>query len=144
MLKATPFLLFDGNCAEAMTFYHQCLGGELRLTKLGDTPMKGQFPPEKHIRIINAHIRSGNVELSATDWMASPTHEPVQGNMTAVFVTGEAYDEMKTVFDKLAVGAETDRFQPLHELPFGTYGQFYDRFGVQWIFVVPKDAAAGR
>jgi uncharacterized glyoxalase superfamily protein PhnB len=33
MLECTPFLLFDGNCAEAMTFYHQCLGGELTLTK---------------------------------------------------------------------------------------------------------------
>ena len=40
MLHCTPFLLFDGNCAEAMTFYHTCLGGELTLTKLGDTPMK--------------------------------------------------------------------------------------------------------
>ena len=44
MLSAMPFLLFDGNCAEAMTFYHECLGGELRLTKLGDTPMKDQSP----------------------------------------------------------------------------------------------------
>jgi PhnB protein len=49
MLQCTPFLLFDGNYAEAMTFYQQCLGGELTLTKLGDTPMKDQFPPEKHI-----------------------------------------------------------------------------------------------
>ena len=139
MLKATPFLLFDGNCAEAMTFYHQCLGGQLRLTKLGDTPMKDQFPREKHGRIINAHIASGMVEFSATDWMASPAFEPVQGTMSAIFVTGETFDEMNVVFDKLAVGADTDRFQPLHELPFGTYGQFYDRFGVQWIFVVPKN-----
>jgi PhnB protein len=42
MLRCTPFLLFDGNCAEAMTFYHKCLGGELTLTKLGDSPMKDQ------------------------------------------------------------------------------------------------------
>jgi len=34
MLRATPFLFFDGNCAEAMTFYQKCLGGELTLTKL--------------------------------------------------------------------------------------------------------------
>ena len=53
MLHCTPFLLFDGNCAEAMTFYHQCLGGELTLTKLGDTPMKDQFPLKKHNRMIN-------------------------------------------------------------------------------------------
>lgn len=22
----------------------------------------------------------------------------------------------------------------LHDMPFGTYGQFYDKFGIQWIF----------
>ena len=47
MLDTTPFLLFDGNCAEAMTFYHKCLGGELRLNKLGDTTMIDVFPKEK-------------------------------------------------------------------------------------------------
>jgi PhnB protein len=134
MLRCTPFLLFDGNCAEAMTFYHQCIGGSLVLTKLGDTPMKAQFPPEKHGRIINAQLRSGAFELSATDWMASPTFDPILGNMSAVFVTAPDHDELTTVFHKLAVGADRERFQDLHEMPFGTYGQFYDRYGVQWIF----------
>ncbi len=134
MLRCTPFLLFDGNCAEAMTFYHQCLGGTLTLTKLGDTPMKAMFPPEKYNRIINAHLESGAVDISATDWMASPAYEPKQGDTMAIFVIGGAYDELKGVFDKLAEGAEKERFQELHDLPFGTYGQFYDQYGVQWIF----------
>ncbi len=134
MLRCTPFLLFDGNCAEAMTFYHQCLGGELTLSKLGDTPMKDLLPPEKHDRIINANLKSGGIEISATDWMASPTYEPIQGDTTAIFVIGGDYDELKAVFDNLAEGAEKDRFQELHDLPFGTYGQFTDRFGVHWIF----------
>jgi PhnB protein len=134
MLRCTPFLLFDGNCAEAMTFYHDCLGGELTLTKLADTPMKEQFPPEKHDRMINAHLKSGALEISATDWMASPEFDPILGNMSAIFVIGEAYDELKTIFDRLAEGADRERFQDLHQLPFGTYGQFYDRYGVQWIF----------
>ena len=95
MLHCTPFLLFDGNCAEAMIFYHQCLGGELTLTKLGDTPMKDQFPLEKHNRMINAHLKSGAIEFSATDWMASPAFEPIQGNMSAIFVIGGTYDELK-------------------------------------------------
>ncbi len=140
MLRCTPFLLFDGNCAEAMTFYHQCLGGELRLTKLGDTPMKSQFPPEKHHRIINAHLKSGAFEFSATDWMASPAFDPIQGNTFAIFVVGGTDDELKPVFDKLAAGADKARFQALHAMPFGTYGQFYDKYGVQWIFTVPNQA----
>lgn len=134
MLRSTPFLLFDGNCAEAMTFYHQCFGGELILTKLRDTPMKAQFPEEKHDRMINAHLKSGSIEISAADWMASPVFKPIQGNTSAIFIIGGTYDELKVVFDKLAKGANTDKFQELHDMPFGTYGQFYDKYGVQWIF----------
>ena len=134
MLRCTPFLLFDGNCAEAMTFYHQCLAGTLTLTELGDTPMKAQFPPEKDGRILNALLKSDAVEISATDWMASPTREPILGNMSAVFVIGGSHDEIRAVFDKLAHGAQREGFQELHAMPFGSYGQFYDRFGVQWIF----------
>ncbi len=133
-MKCLPFLLFDGNCAEAMTFYHQCLGGELKLTKLGDSPMKNMLPAEKHNRVINAHLKSGDIEISATDWMASPAFNPIHGNTFAIFIIGKAYDELKSVFDKLAEGAEKERFQELHDMPFGTYGQFYDKYGVQWIF----------
>ena len=96
--------------------------------------MKNQFPKEKHNRIINAHLKAGAIEISATDWMASPDFEPKQGNTYAIFVIGGTNDELKEVFDKLAEGANKDRFQGLHDMPFGTYGQFYDKFGVQWIF----------
>lgn len=133
-MRATPFLLFDGNCAEAMTFYHGCLGGDLTLTKLGDTPMKDSFPAEKHDRIINAHLKSGDIDISATDWMASPEFDPVLGNTFAIFVTGNDLEELKPVFDKLKDGDNNKRLQELHEMPFGIYGQFYDKYGVQWIF----------
>ncbi len=138
MLYCTPFLLFDGNCAEAMTFYHECLGGELTITKLGDSPMKDMLPKEKWERTINAHLKSSEIEISATDWMASPAYNPKQGNTFAIFVIGQSYDELKVVFDKLSEGIDKDkeesRFQELHDLPFGTYGQFTDKFGVHWIF----------
>ncbi len=138
-MKTTPFLLFDGNCAEAMTFYHKCLGGELSLTRLLDTPMKDMFSLEKHNRIINAHLKNGEIEISATDWMASPEYNPIQGNTFSIFITGKNYDEMKAAFDKLAEGADKERFQELHDMPFGIYGQFHYKYGVPWIFVVEKE-----
>ena len=134
MLDTTPFLLFDGNCAEAMIFYHKCLGGELRLNKLGDTTMKDVFPKEKWDRLLYAHLKSGDIEISAADWMPSPDFEPVQGNTFAIFVVGKAYAELKTVFDKLKDGDNNKRLQELHETPFGQFGQFYDKYGIQWIF----------
>ena len=136
MIHCTPFLLFDGNCAEAMTFYKNCLGGELTLTKVGDTPMKDQFPIEKHNRIINAQLKSDAIDFSATDWMASPTLEPIHGNTFAMYIVGGTYDELKIVFDKLAVGADKDKrtFIELNNMPFGSFGQFTDKYGVSWIF----------
>src|SRR5262249_10273040 len=89
---------------------------------------------EKHNRLINAHLKSGAVDISATDWMASPAFNPIQGNMSAIFVLGGTYAELKMVFDQLADGADQARFQEIHDMPFGSYGQFYDKYGVQWIF----------
>ena len=117
-----------------MTFYHECLGGELSLSRLSETPMKDMFPPEKQDKIINANLKSGQIEISATDWMASPDYDPIQGNTSAIFVTGDSYDELKTIFDKLKDGNNNKRLQELHNMPFGIYGQFYDKYGVQWIF----------
>jgi PhnB protein len=134
MLNVTPFLLFDGNCAEAMIFYQKCIGGELTLTKLGDTSMKEMFPPEKYERLINAHLKSGNIEISATDWMASPAREPKQGNTMSIFLVADDNEKLRKVFEKLSEGASKDSFQDLHYLPFGLYGQFTDKFGVPWIF----------
>jgi PhnB protein len=142
MLRCTPFLLFDGNCAEAMTFYHECLGGELTMTKLGDSPMKKYLPPSKYERIINAQLTSGDLEISATDWMAAPDYTYDPGNNFSIFVIGQGYDELKSVFDKLAVGARKEHLQELHDLPFGSYGQFHDKFGIPWIFKGDKVGSA--
>ena len=74
-MKLTPYLLFDGNCAEAMTFYKACLGGELTITTLGDSPMKGQFPAEQQNKVVNSRLTSGAIDLSASDWL-HPTRTP--------------------------------------------------------------------
>jgi len=119
-----------------MEFYHSCLGGELTLTPLMDTPMKTDFPADKHARIIYSQLISGDLEISAADWMAGD-FKPVRGNMSAIHVSGESYSELATAFDKLRDGHNNTRLQELHEMPFGIYGQFYDRYGVQWIFRGP-------
>src|SRR5438874_9777055 len=64
MIRLTPFLLFDGNCAEAMAFYQSCLNGELSITKVANTPMKNQMPPEKHHKVAHAHLKSDAIEFS--------------------------------------------------------------------------------
>jgi PhnB protein len=133
VVNLTPFLLFDGNCAEAMTFYQSCLGGELTLTKVSDTPMKDHMPSEHQNKVANAYLKSGAIEFAAADWM-HPTRAPRQGNMVCMYINGGKYSELKTIFDKLAVGADKALLDDLRDMPFGSYGHLADKYGVHWFF----------
>ena len=133
MINLIPFLLFDGNCAEAMKFYQSCLGGELSITRVADTPMKDHLPPEQHQKLAHAHLKSGAIELSATDWL-HPTRTPKKGNTVAMYINGGKYEELSLIFDRLAVGADKALFDDLRDLPFGTYGHLADKYGVHWFF----------
>jgi len=133
MLRLTPFLLFDGTCAEAMEFYASCFGGDLMLTRLADTPMKEGFPAEQHQKITYALLKSDAVEFSATDWL-HPTRMPKQGNTTAMYLSSARPEELRTIFDKLSDGADREFFVALKEMPFGLYGRLTDRYGVEWFF----------
>jgi PhnB protein len=59
--------------------------------------MKDQMPSEKYDRIINAHLKSGAIEISATDWL-DPTKAPKQGNTVGIYVVGGKYSELKSSF----------------------------------------------
>lgn len=133
MLRLTPFLLFDGTCAEAMQFYQSCFGGALTLTPLSETPMKAYYPPEQHHRITYALLKSEAVEFSATDWL-HPTRRPQQGNTTAIYVQGGSRTELEPTFEKLRQGADPALLTELREMPFGIYGRLTDRYGVEWFF----------
>ena len=139
-MKLMPFLLFDGNCAEAMAFYQGCLGGELTITKVSDTPMKAQMPPEQYHKVAFANLKSGLLEFSATDWLHA-TRTPKQGNTVALYISGGKYNELRTIFDKLAVGASKEFLDDLRDLPFGTYGHLADKYGVHWFFQGNKSEA---
>lgn len=133
MLRLTPFLLFDGNCAEAMKFYAACFGADLILTRLGDTLMKEQFPATQHHKIVNAYLKSAAIEFSATDWL-HPTRKPQQGNTTAMYVTSTEFQDLRGIFDKLSDGADREFLVDLRDMPFGAYGRLTDRYGVEWFF----------
>jgi PhnB protein len=128
--KLTPFLLFDGNCAEAMGFYRSCFAGELVITRVGDM---GDAPPELREKVAHAHLKSGTIEFSATDWQ-HPTRKPVRGNTVAMYLDGGTSARLTEIFDRLSEGADESLLDPLRELPFGTYGHLADRFGVHWFF----------
>lgn len=127
----TPYLLFDGRCKQAMEFYETCFGGELTITKVKDSPAKDFMPAIQQEKVVNARLKSGSVEISASDWLR-PDETPVRGNTVCLYLSGGTSEELKAVFSKLSEGAEVT--DPLKEVFFGTYGALNDKFGVRWMF----------
>ena len=131
MTNLTPYLFFNGECRQAMEFYRTCLGGELMVTTVKDTPAKDQMPAYQHDKILNARLRSGELEISASDWLR-PDRMPVRGNTACLYLSGGTVQVLQSLFEKLSEGGEVT--DPLSVQFFGTYGALNDKFGVRWMF----------
>ena len=131
MTTLTPYILFDGNCKQAMEFYKSCLGGELTLMKVGDSPAKEFLPADQHQKIVNARLKSGSIDISASDWLR-PNRERVPGNTVCIYLSAGSPEELRVLFERLSEGADVT--DPLKEMFFGTYGALNDKFGVRWMF----------
>lgn len=137
MTTLTPYLLFDGTCHQAMEFYKSCFGGELTATRVKDSPAKDHMPAVQQEKILNARLKSSNLEISASDWLR-PDRTPTPGNTACLYLSGGTADELKTLFERLSDGADVT--DPLKEQFFGTYGALNDKFGVRWMFHSNKQA----
>ena len=138
MLNLTPYLLFEGTCRQAMQFYQSCLGGELTMLTVKDSPVSARVPAALQDRVINARLRSDRLDLSASDWLR-PDRTPVRGNTACLYLSGGTLQGMKALFEHLSEGAEVT--DPLGEQFFGTYGALNDRFGVRWMFATNQKAS---
>jgi PhnB protein len=114
-----------------MEFYRSCLGGELTVTRVKDTPAKDQMPALQLDKVLNARLTSRNLEISASDWLA-PDETPIPGRTVCLYLNGGTFQELKALFERLSQGAEV--IDPLRQQFFGAYGALNDRFGVRWMF----------
>lgn len=130
-IRLTPYLLFNGECGDAMTFYQSCIGGKLTILKVGDSPVREQFGPSQQSNVLNAHLVLDGFDLSASDWL-NLTDEPAPGNTCCLFLRSTSRNLAKYNFNKLSAGANVTN--PLSPTFFGVYGALCDRFGVRWMF----------
>ncbi len=59
MGQLITYLTFNGNCREAMEFYRECLGGDLRIQKLGESPKTERLPDDVKEYIVEASLKIG-------------------------------------------------------------------------------------
>lgn len=136
MKEITPYLTFDGNCREAMTFYASSLGAELQMMPFSEAP-KGEFtfPQEAKDRVMHARLSKGQAVLMASDSLPGmPFHA---GSNFSVTVDCDSAEEVESLFAALQKNGEVT--MPVQDTFWGAhFGMLTDQFGINWMFNYDK------
>ena len=135
MTQINAYLNFNGLTRDAMTFYQQCLGGELVMQKISESPMAARMPSEMGARILHSSLIKDNLVLMASDMMGNSI---IKGNSISLCVNCSSDEEINSFFNRLSDGARIN--EPLHQSFWGaTFGSLTDKFGVTWILNYSKN-----
>ncbi|MBR1222808.1 VOC family protein [Bradyrhizobium sp. U87765 SZCCT0131] len=129
-MQLANYLFFTTACEEALAFYTACgLGRVTELVRHGD----GGGP--LHDEGMRGKVMHARFEGPGVLFYASDNHdaEPMRGS--AHFLTLDDRDAMAALFARLSDGGTVTT--PLGVQPWGFYGKFTDRFGVQWMLNAP-------
>jgi PhnB protein len=129
MTTIHAYLTFNGNCREAMTFYQECLGGELVLQTVKGSPMESHWPKEVHNTILHGSLTKGSLTLLASDRVEPQGLSP--GNAISLSLLCSNTEEIERFFKNLSTGGKIK--YPLHDFYDGKIGGLEDKFGINWL-----------
>lgn len=130
--QLVPYLMFNGNCREAMNFYKDAINGEIKLSTIGESPMKDNMPANQHENIMHASLsKNGQSLLFASDLMGPDA--PQHGNTMTLCLNCSSEEEIQTVFKNLSVGGKVTS-ELKKEFWGDTFGMLVDKYGFNWMF----------
>ncbi|MBP6996794.1 MAG: VOC family protein [Phycicoccus sp.] len=137
--RLNPYLNFDGQSAEAMTFYQQVLGGELNISRFGDF---GETPPGVDPDgTMHAMLETPDgFTLMASDMPPGQAIE--RGNNLSVSLSGDDEESLRGYFTGLSEDGTVT--MPLEPQMWGDiFGMVIDKFGTAWMVNIAGPSAQG-
>ena len=136
MTQINAYVGFNGKCSEAMTFYKECLGGDLFKQTVGESPMKDQCPAGSENDILHSSLTRNNiVMLMGTDMTGPEGYN--KGNNIALSLNCSSEEEINTFFSNLSQGGKI--IDDLKTQFWGAvFGVVKDKFDITWMFNYDK------
>lgn len=132
-MQLNPYIIFNGNCEEALKFYEKALGGEIgQISRYADAPDNQMgMDPQK---IMHTHFNvNGNMLFMASD---GPSDSNDSG-MVSLSLNFTDAGSIQGVFAALSDGGTVT--MPLQDTFWGaTFGMLKDQFGIKWMFNYDK------
>src|SRR5215213_4835204 len=112
-----------------MSFYQDCLGGELKRQTVGGSPMESQMPAGEKDKILHASLTKGELVLLGSDIVGA--EGLINGNTISLSLHCNSEAEITTFFSKLSDGGHVAH--PLHDFFAGKMGALTDKFERDWL-----------
>jgi len=128
----TPCIHFQGNCDEAINFYKDVFGAEVKaIFYAKDAPADSGMDALPPNFVMHSDVSICGMSFSLTDGSTAP----ITGECFSFLISFETADEVKMAFDKLAASGSIT--EPLAPVFWSTlYGYVIDSFGVNWQVMV--------
>lgn len=136
-MKINPYLIFNGDCAAAFTFYAQCLQGTLEMMMtFGESPAREHVPASCHDLIIHTRLLVGDQAIMGSDSTPDRPYSGIHG--CSISLNVDSIAEAERVFAALA---DQGTVQMPLEATFwaARFGILVDRFGASWMVNCEKD-----
>lgn len=129
-MQANPYLLFDGQCEAAFTFYAKCLGGKIEaMVPHEGTPAADHVPPDWFKKILHARLSLGDTAVMGSDCPPDRYKKP-QGFSVSLQI--KEPKEADRVFHALAEKGSVQ--MPIQETFWAArFGMRVDQFAIPWM-----------
>lgn len=132
-----PYLNFNGNAAEALTFYSRALKGSVTLQSTFGEANMAQDESMKN-KILHAVFEAGDLKFMVSDCPPGVSVQP--GDQVSLSLNFTNLEAIENTFAALAEGGSIT--MPIQDTFWGArFAMTKDKFGVHWMFNYdyPKD-----
>jgi PhnB protein len=129
-VEIAPYLIFNGNCRTAFSFYEQLLGGKIEFSMThGESPMAAQTPAEAKDKILHIRMSVRGQTLMGSDAHGGRYDKP-QGTWISLSV--DSAGEGERIFKALSENGSA--VMPFQKTFWAEgFGMCVDRFGTPWM-----------
>ena len=131
-MHLNTYLNYGGNCAEALRFYEQHLGGKiLSMMTFDQMPEPKNIPPGSEKAVLHARILIGDTALMAND-VPPDRFQPMRSAYLSLSL--DSSEEAESLYSLLSDGGEI--FMPMAETFFAfRFAMVRDKFGTSWMLI---------
>ena len=137
-MKTSPYLVFNGNCIEAIELYEKAFHAKADYCKYKDAPPSEHYPvlPGTEELVMHCVLPIGSESIYLADTI--PEMPTTFGNGSFACVELDSADDVKEAYEVLKEGGKV--FCEAQETFWSKcYAELEDKFGLKWSIMIEEE-----